>query len=353
MESSLKDILPYLVRFENISRYEDGEVLIGDRSKYPFERAFVRCGDVESVAQAIEHMVTQGSGPRHSAVYAMAMVARQVERREPAEVLQHLEAARARLAATRPTNTSIARALARMMAVAQEALACEMPLEETLLQWIDKFFKESYDRMTTVACLGADLIEDGDGILTMCFAEAPFIMSLAIAAHQDGKRIRVYTPETRPYLQGARLTAPSVHELGIPVQIVTDNMPAYLMSQGKIQKYFTGSDLVTLDGHVVNKVGTFQNALAAHHHGVPYFAFSKGPDAERPDRASVMIEERDPAEVRACRGISTTSDEIPAYYPAFDVTPPYLVAGVITVHGVLSPYDLRRYYQDVSSQEER
>ena len=147
-------------------------------------------------------------------------------------------------------------------------------------------------------------------------------------------------PETRPYLQGARLTAPSIHELGIPVQVITDNMPAYLFSQGEIQKYFTAADLVTLDGHVVNKVGTFQNAIAAHYHGVPYFVFCWGLDPNKPDRASIEIEERDPAEVKACRDVPTTLDEIGARYPAFDITPPHLVAGIITKSGIHSPYTL-------------
>ena len=120
---------------------------------------------------------------------------------------------------------------------------------------------EHYQQYATAAEYGASLIDDGDGILTMCFAETSFLLALALARHA-GKKIHVFTPETRPYLQGARLTAPSVHELGIPVQIIGDNMPAYVLSQGKVQKYFTAADLVTLDGHVVNKVGTFQNAIS-------------------------------------------------------------------------------------------
>jgi len=335
--------LPFLLRRENVARYEDGVVIIGDRRKYPFERAFERCEDVESVARAIEDMVTQGGGPWVAAVYGLAMAARQVEG-QPAEAVRgHLERARARLVATRPTNTSLPRLLGRAMTVAEGALASDAPLEATLLQWIEQTRDEYYARAAKMGRLGADLTEDGDGILTMCFAETSFLLSLSFA-HQAGKRIQVYTPETRPYLQGARLTAPSVHELGIPVQIITDNMPAYLMSQGKIHKYFTAADLVTLDGHVVNKIGTFQNALAACYHGIPYFVFSMGPDPKRPDRASIVVEERDPAEIRTCRDVPTTIEEIAAYYPAFDITPPHLVAGVITEHGVLSAYDLARWY---------
>ena len=177
----------------------------------------------------------------------------------------------------------------------------------------------------------------------MCFAETSFILALALAK-QDGKSIQVFTPETRPYLQGARLTAPSVHELEISVKVIGDNMPAHIMSQGKIQKYFTAADLITLDGHVVNKIGTFQNAITANYHRIPYFAFMWGVDPNSPDRASVKIEERDPAELRSCRGIPTTISEIEAYYPAFDITPPYLVSGIITNHGILSPYDLKRHF---------
>ncbi|MRR32221.1 S-methyl-5-thioribose-1-phosphate isomerase, partial [bacterium] len=260
-----------------------------------------------------------------------------------ARQLETLQAARNRLVKTRPTNTALARRLDRAMQVVEQTLAAGENVERTLLAWIEEMRNTNYKNYAAGAEFGASLIEDGDGILTMCFAETSFLLALALAK-KAGKNIHVYTPETRPYLQGARLTAPSVHELGIPVQIIGDNMPGYVLSQGKIQKYFTAADLVTLDGHVVNKVGTFQNAIAAHYHGVPFFVFSWGPDKLKPDRASIEIEERDPAEMKACRGVPTTNAAIDAYYPAFDITPPHLVAGIITQHGILSPYDLHRYF---------
>ncbi len=340
---NLNEHLPFLLRRENVARYEGGAVVVCDRRKYPFERAFVRCEEVEAVARVIEDMVTQGGGPSVAAVYALAMAARQAGEAPPEELRATLRRARDRLAATRPTNTSLQRLLDRALSVADEALRAGEPAEAAILAWFESFRDRYYQRAAAMGRFGAGLIQDGDGVLTMCFAETAFLFSLSFA-WRDGKRIRVYTPETRPYLQGARLTAPSVHELGIPVQVITDNMPAYLMSQGKIQKYFTAADLVTLDGHVVNKIGTFQNVLAAHHHGVPFFAFSMSPDPGKPDRASIEVEERDPAEVRTCRGQRTTLDEIDAYYPAFDITPPHLVAGVITEKGVLSPYDLAHHF---------
>lgn len=342
-QTEINELLPFLLRRENVARYEDGAVIIGDRRAYPFEKRFVRCEDVEGVARAIEEMVTQGGGPANAALYAMALTARQTAGKPLDQRREAFETARQRLVKTRPTNTAMARRLELAMQVIERAFADEADVEAALLAWIEALRDTNYQKYAASGEYGASLIDDGDGILTMCFAETSFLMALALAK-RAGKHMRVFTPETRPYLQGARLTAPSVHELGIPVQIIGDNMPGYVLSQGKVQKYFTAADLVTLDGHVVNKVGTFQNAIAAHYHGVPYFVFSWGPDKHKPDRASIEIEERSPEEMKFCRGVPTTSAEIDAYYPAFDITPPHLVAGVVTEHGILSPYDLKRYF---------
>ena len=340
----LDELLPFVLKRANVARYEQGVVLIGDRRKYPFEKTFVECRTVEEVARAIESMVTQGGGPWVAASYAMALAAREAQGQKKDSALAHLSQARQRLVSTRPTNTAIALRLEDMLAAGSQAIEAGESAEQAILARIQSFRDKVYEDYLVRARFGADLIADGDGILTMCFAETAFILALALA-QQDGKRIQVYAPETRPYLQGARLTAPSIHELGIPVQVIGDNMPAHVMSQGKIQKYFTAADLITLDGHVVNKVGTFQNAICASYHGIPYFAFMWGVDRNRPDRASIEIEERDPAEMRSCRGAPTTLEEIGAYYPAFDITPPHLVAGIITRHGVLSPYDLQRHFE--------
>ncbi len=339
----INELLPFLLKKDNVARYEQGQVLICDRRVYPFEKTFYACKDVEQVAEAIEMMVTQGGGPWVAASYAMAMAAREVEGQPQDAALTQLERARIRLVNTRPTNTALALILERLLAEGKRALSEGRSAEQAILKAIDDQREADYQDYLKRARYGADLIEDGDGILTMCFAETSFLLALALAK-RDGKRVEVYTPETRPYLQGARLTAPSVHELGIPVKIIGDSMPAHLMSQGKIQKYFTAADLITLDGHVVNKIGTFQIAIAAKYHGIPYFAFMWGADPSRPDRASIEIEERDPAEMRACRGTPTTVDEIDAYYPAFDITPPHMVSGIITAKGIFSPYDLARHF---------
>jgi methylthioribose-1-phosphate isomerase len=336
MTENIETLLPHILKRKNIARYENGEVLIGDRSAYPFEKSFVHCKTVEDVAVAIETMVTQGVGPWIAAVHAMAMCADQ----NPKNTLEKLEQAKTRLIRTRPTNTLIRYRLEDVLKKAKTAIENGNDPAQAVLARITEILDEMYSFYARRARFGADLIDVGDGVLTMCFAETSFVLAMALA-RQDGKSFTVYVPETRPYLQGARLTAPSLHEIGVDVKLITDNMPTALMAEKKIQKYMTAADLITLDGHVVNKVGTFQNAIAAKHHNIPYYAFAWGSDHNKPDRASIDIEYRDPAEIRQCRGIATTLDEIGALYPAFDITPPDFVTGVITRHGVLNPHALK------------
>ena len=330
--------LPHILKRANIARLEDGRVLIGNRRDYPFKKDFVACDSVEDVAKAIKDMVTQGVGPWVAAAHALALRAQQCAGRE--DIMEELQAARERLVRTRPTNTLIRQRLAALLETARKAQACGEDVSAAILAHIGRILDQMYKYYGLRAHYGASLIADGDGILTMCFAETSFVLAMAFA-RDAGKDIRVYVPETRPYLQGARLTAPSLHEIGIDVRLITDNMPAAMMASGKIDKYMTAADLITLDGHVVNKVGTFQNAIAAHAHDIPYFVFAWGMDASRPDKASIEIEERDEAEIRHCRGVATTLEDIRAEYPAFDITPPKYVAGVITRHGIKSPFDLK------------
>jgi methylthioribose-1-phosphate isomerase len=248
--------------------------------------------------------------------------------------------ARNRLVRTRPTNTAMTQRLDQMLGVAKDVLATNGDVDAAIAASIEATLLGIYDDYTLRALAMADLINDGDGILTNCFGEAGVLLSFAFARKQ-GKDVTVYAPETRPYFQGAKLTAPSLHEMAIQVNLITDNMPAHIMSEGKVQKYITAADLITLDGHVVNKIGTFQNAISAHAHDIPFFAFAWGRDDSKKERCDIVIEERDSAEIKLALGTATTIDAISARYPAFDITPPNYVSGVVTVHGIASPYDLK------------
>ncbi len=335
----IEHLLPFVLNPKNIARYEEGTVYIGDRSRYPLEKTAVKCTSVEEVAQSIEKMVTQGAGPWQAAACGLALAAGEADKMPHDQAIPHLEKAQARLVATRPTNTAMARRLELAMHDVRQAHANHHSLETAVTNWLANYREKIYADYVARGKYGAELIDDGDGILTMCFAEAAFILAMAFA-HESGKKIRVFVPETRPFLQGAKLTAPSLHELGIPTTLITDGMAASVMAQGKIQKYFTAADLITLDGHVVNKVGTFSQAIVANYHRIPFFAFAWGFDPTKPDRASIEIEERNPEEIKSFKKMPTTDPTIDAYYPAFDITPPHLVSGVITKHGVYSPYNL-------------
>lgn len=328
------ELLPFVVDPNNIARFEDGKVLIGDRRKYPFKKELHICDNVDDVAKAIKDMVTQGSGPWMAAVNALRMVS--------CDGMDALKAARDTLVATRPTNTAMSLRLDEVLSAASLAEEQGVSVDQAIANKIESTKDTIYNNYALRARAMADLIEDGDGILTMCFGEAGFLLSLAMAK-RDGKNIRAYVPETRPYLQGAKLTAPSIHELGIDVNLITDNMPAHIMREGNIQKYITAADLITVDGHVCNKIGTYQNAITAHAHDIPYFAFAWGRDDNKVTRDDIEIEERDPAEIRQVMGTPTTTDEIGARYPTFDITPPKYVSGIVTVNGVVSPYALKTF----------
>jgi len=337
---SLKDYMPFILQPQNIARIEGDVILIGDRRAYPLSQEFVSCASVEDVAVAIETMVTQGGGPVRAAMIAILFLAGQADRGEVEKTPETFIEAKKRLQITRPTNTTMARVLERLVEIILKNLQKGKELSIEVNKFIEDFQKEYESYSFAMAETGAGLIEDGDGVLTMCFAETSFILSIALALEQ-GKNITVFSPETRPYLQGARLTAPCLMEVGADVTLITDSMCAFVMSQGKIQKYMTAVDIVTSDGWAANKIGTFQNAVCAGYHGIPYFPFAIDPDMTRKGRDGIIIEERNPEEVKMIKGIPTTRPDMKAYYPAFDIVPPHLIAGIITPKGLVSPYALK------------
>jgi methylthioribose-1-phosphate isomerase len=206
----------------------------------------------------------------------------------------------------------------------------------------EKFVRENvdriYERSRKIGSNVVDLLPDKVTILTQCFAEWLIGFTLLVC-QERGKDVSLICPETRPYLQGARLTASVAHNMGVPVTVVTDNMPGYLLSQGIPDAFICAADVVTLDGHVINKIGTYQIALAAHANNIPFYVTST-PSANNPTIDTVTIEERDSEDVLHAMGVRTAMEGVKGYYPAFDITPPNLVSAVVTAKGVFSPYDL-------------
>lgn len=338
--------LAFLLRYENIAWYEDGAVRILDRRIYPIRMESVICRRHEEVAQAIADMVTQSGGPYTAAAMGMALAAYEARELPEEEYLPYLEKAAYTLSHARPTTMERMKGVTRRaMGVVTRELAVgtsreDMP--EKLRQDAIARLNENYTRYDKIAVHLADQIPDGGTVMTQCFAET-IIGTLLRECLRRGNEVKMICPETRPYYQGARLTASVASDMGFDTTVITDNMPAYTMKMKKVDVFTSAADVITMDGYVVNKVGTFQIALAARYWGIPYFATGT-PNPAHPGIDSVEIELRDPALVTESMGLRHTLPGVKGYYPAFDVTPPKLVDGIVTDKGILSPYNLKSYF---------
>jgi len=335
--------LPFLLRYENVADYRDGEVWILDRRTYPVKEEFVRCANYREVAKAIADMVTQSGGPWLAAALGMVSAVRGVRNLSLEKAKKELEHAADVLSRARPTTSANMRNhILRILKIAKDAIDQGKDTEAVTHAFVQKNLEDRYRNSRQMAMYTVDLLPDDVTILTQCYAET-LIGFILLVSQERGKKVSLICPETRPYLQGARLTASVACDMGVPVTVITDNMPAYILSKGMAQVFISAADVITLDGYVINKIGTFQIALAAHFHGVPYYAMGT-PSAGCPTLSSVEIEERNPEETVHVLGIRTTKIGVKGYYPAFDITPPELVSAVITPKGVFAPVDLKRYY---------
>lgn len=324
----------------------EGDVVrILDRRVFPFQQVWVDCRTTEEVARAIEDMVTQSSGPWFAAAGGMMLAAREADR--AASTIEGrraaIHASGQRLMATRKTNNHIREVVTSLLVVADKTLNAGEDLTPALTAAAIAAGDHYNERSYRLGRYAAELIPDGSTILTHCWAESYLTQTVA-AVLESGKTIQAICTETRPYLQGARLTSESLAEMGVPTRLITDGMPATLMARGDIDMFVTAADRVTMDGHVVNKVGTFQIAVAAHALGVPYLALVHAPDAEARTIAAVEMEDRDGDEVLHTLGARTASHRVTGIYPAFDATPPRFVTAVATDRGRFSPLDLASYY---------
>jgi methylthioribose-1-phosphate isomerase len=324
---------------------EDDAVRILDRRVFPFERSWVTCRNHEDVAKAIEDMVTQSSGPLFAAAGGMTLAARDADRLGTADRREFMAEAGRRLVATRRTNNQIRDVVHELLEVSEATLdageALAPAVERAAVAAGDRYLARSRQMGEHAAAL----IPDGATVLTHCWAESYITETLA-AVLRSGKRVDAICTETRPYLQGARLTAESLAEMGIPTRLITDGMGAHLMSRGEISHFVTAADRVTMDGSVVNKIGTLQLAISAHAFDVPYIALVQAPDRQAPSADAVELEDRDGDEVLHCLGRRTASERVTGIYPAFDITPPRFVRTVVTDRGRFSPQDLASYYAE-------
>ena len=337
----------FLLRYENVAWYEDGAVRILDRRIYPVKTEYVICTKHEEVAKAIGDMVTQSGGPYTAAAMGMALAAHEARELAGDELISYMEKAAYTLSHARPTT------VAKMVRITDGALDLAKKLAgegrngeeitEPLREYAFNYINNNYLKYEKVGKYLADLIPQNGTIMTQCFAET-IIGTLIRECHRRNNDIKMICAETRPYFQGARLTASVAYDMGVDLAVITDNMPGFILKEKHVDVFTSAADVITMDGYVVNKVGTFQIALAAAYHGIPYFATGT-PNPDHSTIDTVNIEYRDPELVMEAMGTKVTKEGVKAYYPAFDITPPKLCNGIVTDKGVYSPYDLEKYFQ--------
>jgi methylthioribose-1-phosphate isomerase len=326
---------------------EDGVYII-DQTKLPHQLVLIKCEDYERIAIAIERMEIRGA-PAIGVAAAMgvALAAKKAANGSLEEIKKELDKALWRLQRTRPTARNLFWALERMKSVWSSADSPSQIVKKVVDEAI-KISEEDVAACRAIGKFGAELISDGDRILTHCNAgglacvEYGTALGVIRAAHESGKEIFVYASETRPLLQGARLTAFELKTEGIPFKLITDNMAAHLMQRRLIDKVIVGADRITRDGCVFNKIGTYGLAILAKAHGLPFYVAAPVSTIDlniTPDR--VIIEERDPNEVLYINNVRIAPEGTKALNPAFDMTPGELVSAIITDKGVAHPpYDL-------------
>lgn len=335
--------LAFMLQYENVAWYESGKVKILDRRIYPTRIEFVTCNNHIEVAKAIADMVTQSAGPYTAASMGMALAAYECRDMGESQQLEYLKKASYTLSHARPTTVNRMSLITEgCFKVAKKAMESGSKVDEAIFLHTIESMNRRYSKIEEVAHHLVPMFPNKGNVMTQCFGETIVGMMLRVAK-EEKKDIKLFCPETRPYLQGARLTSSVCHDQGFDVTVITDNMPAFTMKTKGIDVFTSAADSICLDGHIVNKVGTMQIAIAAHYFGVPYFVTGI-PDEALKTINQVNIEERNPQEVLEFRGIKTTLDGVKGYYPAFDITPPKLISGVVTDKGIFSPYDLHRYY---------
>jgi methylthioribose-1-phosphate isomerase len=331
-------------------RIENGAVLILDRRVFPERTEWVPAHDAEEVAAAIAAMVTQSSGPLYAAYAGMELTAAQVTALPPDAALARLRVAGDAIRLARPTNNHPHEAVQHVLAEAEAALAAgggTEALVEAAVEAARSGAQRYRDRSHRLGAATVELLPDGARVLTHCWMDT-YLIELVRAAREAGKRFEWVATETRPYLQGARLTAHTLAEFGERVTLITDGMGAAALAGstlGPVDALVTAADRVSMDGSVVNKVGTLGLAVAASAFGVPFYALVQAPDPAAPTADDIVVEERDPAEVLHTLGRRTASPLVTAaWYPAFDVTPARFVTRVVTDRGAFEPARVGELY---------
>ncbi len=322
-----------------------------DQTKLPLEESYVLAATYEDVAVVIETMVVRGAPAIGvSAAYGVALGAIESSAKTAEGFAPEFEKICARLAATRPTAVNLFWAIDRMKRLFATLRTSSASMDEVKAKFLaeaDAMYEEDIASCKAMGAFGGELLPEEGGVLTHCNAGAlatcgyGTALGVIRAAVEQGKKIHVYADETRPFLQGARLTAWELMEDGIDTTVICDNMAASLMRAGKIQAVVVGADRIAANGDFANKIGTYNVAILAKEHGIPFYCAAPWStiDTATPTGDAIPIEERSAREVTHHGGKQLTPNGVGIHNPAFDVTPAKYVTAIITERGVLrAPY---------------
>ena len=330
--------------------WQNGTVLTIDQTRLPHETVILKMKSCEEIAEAIKSMRIRGAPLLGAAAaYALALTAHYSKAKKREELVKELEKAADLLRKTRPTAVNLFWAIERILTKAKGFSGNAKALAAAIVEEAKKIADEDAAANRLIGKYGAQLISKGDTILTHCNAgalatvEYGTALGVIRAAWEQGKKVKVFATETRPKLQGARLTAYELVRDGIPVTLITDSMVGYVMQKRLVNKVVVGADRIVKDA-VINKIGTFTVAVLAKEHGIPFYvAAPKSTFDLKITSADVIIEERDPKEVTNIGSIRIAAEGVNILNPAFDVTPLKYVTAIICESGILFKEDFDKF----------
>ena len=340
--------------------WQENKVLLIDQTRLPEEYNFVEISRVEDMAQAIKTMIVRGAPAIGvAAAYGMYLGAREIETDDIEQFLTQLEKVAQLLRQTRPTAVNLFWAIARMLKTAYESLGTVAEIKSTLLRTAQAIQLEDLQTCQAIGDRGLSILPTEPqklAILTHCnagsLATAGYGTALGVirSAWREQRLARVYADETRPRLQGAKLTAWECVQEGIPVTVITDSMAAHCMQKGKIDTVIVGADRIAANGDTANKIGTYSLAIVAQAHNIPFFVAAPFStiDFELADGNEIALEQRDAREIYQIGKTKICPSGVEFYNPAFDVTPANLIKAVITEKGAIKPSELINYRHVVS-----
>jgi len=322
----------------------DGKVRLINQLSLPHKLEYIETRDYRRIAEAIKRMEIRGAPAIGvAAAYGLALAALEVKSNDIGEALKNIRRAAEVLSSTRPTAVNLFWAIRRVLKVAEKAGSVE-ELQKSVVEEALRIAREDEENNKKIGDFGEKLLEDGDTVITVCnagslatsyygTATAPIYRAL-----EKGKLVNVIVMETRPYLQGARLTAFELKSAGIPVKIITDNSIGIVAWKEKVDIAFVGADRFTKDGYLVNKIGTYPLALVCKEHSIPFYpAVPTSTIDLQHEINEVEIERRPGEEVVSIKGVRIAPEGVDALYYAFDITPPKYITGIITEKGIVYP----------------